>query len=913
MTRIISEPFPLSEEQAQIVTARERYIKVIAGPGTGKTETLVRRLLYLLLCEDVSPENIIAFTFTEKAAQSMKNRVYYRLHEWGLDEHIQNLGSMYIGTIHSYCLHLLRQEFGYSDFNVLDENQEFALVFRIANRFNFPKGATEIDKYYYRQCVNFIDSVNVVHNELIDEQKLQEKSPEFYEDFREYEDFLDENRLLTFGRMISLTVRKLYCDREKINHVRYLMVDEYQDINKAQQELIQILGEGANVFVVGDPRQSIYQWRGSDNRFFEEFEQIFPGAKTFYMVRNRRSTPEIVNVANHFYQKFHQKYELIRAEKSSKGVALLASLPTAESEARWVVEEITRAVEEGKCRFKDCAILLRSVISNAGPFIRELRSRKIPYFLGGKSGLFSREEIKALKDIFFLLLKVKDEGQTPNEEDEVEDISRLQASLDSWVQAAGIELDKQATLQKLQHWSKKVLEGKYSNLTRAFHRLLVILGYRQLNPDFPLQAVVMANLGRFSSMLVDFETAMRLGGKKPEWPEIIKYLRLYVFWYAERVYEEQLAEDLPDIDAVFVGTVHQAKGLEWPVVFVSSVVGHRFPSIRAGKPRPWLISRELFDAERYEGSLEEEQNLFYVAITRAKEVLCVTAFEGYYRGSLYCRRSPSAFFECLREVVPVLGENQKIPFPEIPQNDEQKEPRVLSVREVADYLRCPHFYRLRNVWKYPPGLAEELGYGRSLRNCLFRLLELLREGEEKLVNAVERAIEEKFFLPFADQHTFTVLRKEAFSSLREFAQKYLEELLKIENTTTQVEVSFDGVVLRGGVDAVIREGERLTLWICRVSWGAITPEEVAFQLGVFIKASGLDSTSSLPRAFFANLGDSLLEEIVIDERGLQDVGEKLKEVLLKIKSGQFDKVLGGESCKRCDYSEICRFCYPNFS
>ncbi|BER91802.1 MAG: ATP-dependent helicase UvrD/PcrA [Candidatus Atribacteria bacterium] len=193
------------------------------------------------------------------------------------------------------------------------------------------------------------------------------------------------------------------------------------------------------------------------------------------------------------------------------------------------------------------------------------------------------------------------------------------------------------------------------------------------------------------------------------------------------------------------------------------------------------------------------------------------------------------------------------------------------------------------------------------------MLELLREGEEKLVNAVERAIEEKFFLPFADQHTFTVLRKEAFSSLREFAQKYLEELLKIENTTTQVEVSFDGVVLRGGVDAVIREGERLTLWICRVSWGAITPEEVAFQLGVFIKASGLDSTSSLPRAFFANLGDSLLEEIVIDERGLQDVGEKLKEVLLKIKSGQFDKVLGGESCKRCDYSEICRFCYPNFS
>jgi len=134
---VIGEPVPLAGEQIEVVTAKERYIKVVAGAGTGKTETLIRRLLYLLLCKNEPPEGIVAFTFTEKAAQGMKTRIHARIRDLGLEGKIPGLSNMYIGTIHSYCLHLLRKEFGYSNFSVLDENQEVAFVLRVGRELGF--------------------------------------------------------------------------------------------------------------------------------------------------------------------------------------------------------------------------------------------------------------------------------------------------------------------------------------------------------------------------------------------------------------------------------------------------------------------------------------------------------------------------------------------------------------------------------------------------------------------------------------------------------------------------------------------------------------------------------------------------------------------------------------------------------
>ena len=268
LTEIINKPLPLAEEQAKVVTSEAKHIRVIAGAGTGKTETLTRRLLYLLLYEGVPPESIVAFTFTEKAAASMKTRIYSRIREL-TGENFPELSGMYIGTIHAYCLHLLHNYFGYSEFNVLDENQEVALLFRVGHELGIRENVQ--GRNYLQKCLNFTQAVNIVYNELIDRKRLSEKCDIFNSLLCDYEELLDRYRLLTFGRMIDLAIQNLKKESNRVSYIQYLMVDEYQDINRAQEELIRLLGREASVFVVGDPRQSIYQWRGSDERFFEEF------------------------------------------------------------------------------------------------------------------------------------------------------------------------------------------------------------------------------------------------------------------------------------------------------------------------------------------------------------------------------------------------------------------------------------------------------------------------------------------------------------------------------------------------------------------------------------------------------------------------------------------------------------------
>mgnify|MGYP001248232629 FL=1 len=857
-------------------------------------------MLYLLLYKEIPPEHIVAFTFTEKAAESMKTRIYSRIRKIAGERSCPELSGMYIGTIHAYCLHLLHNYFGYSDFNVLDENQEVALLFRVGRELGIEKKVK--GESYLQKCLNFIQAVNIVYNELIGKQNLSGKCSEFSSLFFAYEELLDRYRLLTFGRMIDLAIQNLRKESNQINHIQYLMVDEYQDINRAQEELIRLLGREANVFVVGDPRQSIYQWRGSDERFFEEFEQCFPGVQTFYLVANRRSVPPIVRAANFFESTFKRRYGPISATREDQGFAGLISLPDPEEEAKWVVKQIASAVKKGKCRFRDCAILLRSVASYSTPFINELRQRGIPYLVGGNVGLFFREEAQAMGCLFAWLTE---DGFWGEGENQIRGDSLLQAGLKFWSQATGVAVDKEKTYSELREWKEEVLQGKYENLIQVFHRLLIILGYLRLDPSSPLPAVLMANLGRFSSILFDYESSYRLGGTRIMWPEAMRGLCWYMNAYARGAYEEQSIEDSPGADAVFISTVHQAKGLEWPVVFVSSVVQHRFPSMRAGKEKYWLLPRNLFDAKRYEGSIEEERQLFYVALTRAKNVLGVTYFRTNRskKGNIV-RRQPSIFVEELSEILPVYEDYAPIIFGKIDTSAEVAF-QALSLHQIMSYFRCPHLYRLRELWEYRPGLVEELDYGRSLYNCLLRSVELIKAGLDPR-QAVEQAVGEKFFLPFAGKKKNATMKQKAKTTLLNFIESHLDELTKIEKTKVQIELPTDNAVLAGHIDALLENGEDPVVWMCRTSQEVATSEEIEFQLGLYALFMKL-SRGSIPRTFFVNLGNATVEEFPADETKMEVVAEKLRDILDKIRDGDFQVNPDGKHCVKCDYSAICQF------
>jgi len=254
--RVLSQPKPLSPNQRRAVLSGRRHIRIIAGAGAGKTETLTRRIVYHLIYDEIDPTAIVAFTFTDKAAQGMKSRIYDRLKDMGRDDLRARIGDLYVGTIHGYCYRLLTDYFGYGNYDTFDENQERAFLSIVGKDLGLADSGN-----YIRNCKNFLETVKVVEGERIGEQTLRESSPDFLEKFTRYNSKLAENRRLTFDRMVSLAVEHLEDNPQALKHLKYLLVDEYQDINRAQERLIQLIGRNAGIFIVGDPRQTIYKWR----------------------------------------------------------------------------------------------------------------------------------------------------------------------------------------------------------------------------------------------------------------------------------------------------------------------------------------------------------------------------------------------------------------------------------------------------------------------------------------------------------------------------------------------------------------------------------------------------------------------------------------------------------------------------
>jgi DNA helicase-2/ATP-dependent DNA helicase PcrA len=399
--KILSHPKPLSPDQRRAVLSDNRHIRIIAGAGTGKTETLTRRIVYHLICQQTDPSAIVAFTFTDKAAQSMKSRIYDRLRDLGQDDLRARIGDLYVGTIHGYCYRLLTDYFNYGNHDSFDENQERAFLSIVGKDLGLADSGN-----YIRNCKNFLETVKVVEGELISEETLQENSPEFLEKLNLYKSKLAENKRLTFDRMVSLAVENLEENPDTLRQVKYLLVDEYQDINRAQEKLIRLIGRNAGIFIVGDPRQTIYKWRGSDETCFEDFAQIYPDAETIYLTENRRSGTDLIDLANSFSDRFETiQYDHIRPTRTDCGLVAHMVASNDRQEAEWIATQIESYIRRGLSEYSDIGILLRSVSTSAPPFIDVFRYRGIPLIIGGGVGLFRKDEARAVGMLFSWLIE----------------------------------------------------------------------------------------------------------------------------------------------------------------------------------------------------------------------------------------------------------------------------------------------------------------------------------------------------------------------------------------------------------------------------------------------------------------------------------------------------------------------------
>jgi DNA helicase II / ATP-dependent DNA helicase PcrA len=413
-----------TKNQLKAVKALGSNLQIIACARSGKTQVISRRVVEILESKKgtgIGPGNIVAFTFTEKAAAELKDRIHRLcLEVLGNDT---GLAEMFVGTIHAYCLNLLQQPpvYKYLKYSVLTEVQQRLLIDRNSSK----SGLTSVpllagdclrrwkDSALYQQVLGVLAEGDV---------DLKQVPKPVLEAVEKYRKLCDDHRYLDYTTIMGAAVSELKANkklRQRLaSNLKYLVVDEYQDVNPLQEELIRILhGLGANLCVVGDDDQTIYQWRGSEVENIIHFSGRYPGVKSVRLDDNFRSSKGIVLAARQVIERnpdrLSKRMESTDAQKHDCGDVLALQFPDVPNEAQWIAEKIRSLIgtpykdradrPERGLTYSDVAVLLRSVNNDGKPIVDALRGANIPVLVGGVSALFDTPEMQAIRDAFYFL------------------------------------------------------------------------------------------------------------------------------------------------------------------------------------------------------------------------------------------------------------------------------------------------------------------------------------------------------------------------------------------------------------------------------------------------------------------------------------------------------------------------------
>jgi DNA helicase-2/ATP-dependent DNA helicase PcrA len=795
------------------VKHRGSHLQIIAAAGSGKTEVVSQRVASLL-GEGVDPRAIVAFTFTERAAEELRQRIELRSLELIGPGVLDRIGGLFVGTIHAYCFRLLQQYVArYETFDVLDENQLTAFLSREANRLNIrqldPSGRNRV----FASIAEFLRSVDVVENELLDAEDMPEP---FRTVLKDYYESLERYRLLTYGQQIARAVEEL--SRPEVAdvvhaEVRHLIVDEYQDVNPAQERLIGLLaGPSAELCVVGDDDQAIYQWRGSDVSNIVTFRDRYPNVSTYEITTNRRSLPQIVETANRFAQSIPGR--LPKTMGSSRTTDDLRPRVVAwtggdeQGEAGWIANLILDLNDRG-VPFHDIAVLVRGRAAY-GRLVEAFGTFDIPVQPGGRTGLFEQPEAMVLGHMFCWLAAVdwRDPFDAPHPVNE-------HALLDEFVDVFELPAWQRKQLRAALHaWKALVPKDRRSaDLVGELYSLFDQLGVKSWDLNDVLWVNKRGTLARFTSLLADYESVRRRARPDPDaageqvggqdrgsW--YYKNLAIHIVNHAQGAYEGFDGEPDFALDAVDLITVHRAKGLEWPVVFVPSLTANRFPTTRTGNEQSWLVPRGAFPAERYEGSDADERRLFYVAATRARDWLSLSRHGAVT--TKVVRASPY-----WQELSDLGADVDAIDLPDIETSEGNPDaPITLTYSELAAFLDCALAYRLRNLIGFQPRLAPELGYGKAVHHLMRAVAERTQQtGSVPTDDELDEILDASFFLPTANKPAHRNLKAAARRLVAIYAHNHAEDLYRVWETERPFELHLDGVTVTGRADVILdREG-----------------------------------------------------------------------------------------------------------
>ncbi len=891
------------------------HIQIIASAGAGKTETVSQRVARLV-ADGVEPSEIVAFTFTKRAAEELKGRIRERVEAVAGEMEANKLGSMYVGTIHGYCFQMLTQNVAsYEAYDVMDENQTTAFVQRWSNQINVKQFGARGGMF--SGIKRFLENVSVVENEMIDVDELPEAFRDSLETFYR---LLDEHRLLTYGLQIARAVEELEKNdvRDQIAAtVAHLIVDEYQDVNPAQERLIQLLAKpigSADLVVVGDDDQSIYQWRGSTVENITTFADRYEDVAQFKLLTNRRSRPGIVSIADKFAQTIPGRLEkemLPDREENGPALNITINHATEQDEAREIARTIQILRSKGFL-YRDMAILVRGRVAYKA-IMEELEEFGIPLQPGDRAGLFEQADADFLGKFFAWLVDYDWKSGQYSAVFEKVTIEDMKGRAESIYGVIG--KDWSAVEKFLLKTKGKVdtADSRRVSLVETAYDLCGLLGVKEWDVNDNLRASRLGTIARFVQFVADYEAAMkharvsnadggpRQVGTSDQGAWYFKNFASLMLNYANGNYRDFEGEEELASDSVELMTVHGAKGLEWPIVFLPSLSKSRFPSSKAGRANDWIVPRHLFEPSRYEGSDADERRLFYVAMTRAREWLSLSTHEKVTKQNV--RISPyiefaSDKYDAELDEPPAWGESDAILDDGVLQ---------ITYSEIADYLSCGLSYRLRNRIGFPPAIVEAIGYGRAVHHLLRTIAEeTKRTGKTMGPADVDRILAQEFFLPFAGRAVSDNLRASAKKLVTGYLDKHSDELHQVWQTERPFELAVDGALISGRADVILDQSPDKTETLAIVDYKTnVSDQDFGLQLQIYTEA-GLREGLDVRGAFVHELGSDTRETIDTSASARADAVKTVEAAVVGIKEGKFEADPTKSKCTHCDVRALCR-------
>jgi len=933
----------LNKQQKQAVEHGNGPLLIVAGAGTGKTHVITKRIAHLIHEKKVTPEEILALTFTDKAAGEMEERVDLLLDESYID--------LWVMTFHAFCKRTLQMhglDIGLpTDFNLLNTTDSWLFIRKHLNKFelDYYKPLGSPTKFiralvsHFGRCKdqNIAPQDYLNYAKTIKDEEEKARVKEVAQAYFTYQQILLNENSLDFGDLINYTIQLF----EKRPHIleqyqekfKYILVDEFQDTNWAQYKLVKMLSlPNNNLTVCGDGKQAIYRFRGASYGTIVQFCNDFPTAKRVILDQNYRSHQEILDVAHKSIQNNPQQFKIsleigkkLEAVKGVGGRVEHLHFKTLEKETRGVINKIVELKTTNKeINFGDFAILVRAN-NTAQAFCRTLERNNIPYSFSALKGLYSKPIILDTISYFKLLDDYHESPalyrilnlpffQIPNQE--IALITRWSRRKSKSIYSALQELSLIKDISKktedkvvflLSIIEKHTELAKHKGVSEVFISFLEDIGYLDhLTKTMDKKSIDYIN--QFYSKINAFEAAHMDAGL----PNFMREIEMEI----ESGEEGSLAFDSEQgLDAIRIMTIHRAKGLEFKYVFIVNLVDRRFPAIGRGAPIeiPEVLTKE--PTPEKDIHLQEERRLFYVAMTRAKEGLFLTSAEDY--GGVRKKKLSRFLAEIgfTGKDMQVVDSSAHLHSPKQATasalDKKMPMPKYFSYTQFMAFENCPLQYKFAHIFKIPMRGKAVFSYGKTLHNALERFVQedlvKKRSLDDLLIVYKEEWIDDWFDSKAEKKDYF----EQGVKSLERFYNNYrknqpevlqvngvpaLEQGFKLKINQERIIGKIDRIdKIKGGVELIDyktgkpkdklekKDKEQLLIYqiACEKALG-LSPQKLSYH--------------------YLNTGETLSFLGSTEEKEKQE--EKIKLLIENIKKSEFEPTPGWQ-CKFCDFKNIC--------